>query len=45
MEVNKLIKKGNAVILIEWIKKHSDKEYATLLDKAEADTRKKLNLR
>ncbi len=35
----------NASIFSEWIKKHEDKEFADLLDKAEEETRKKLNLR
>lgn len=45
MEIDKIIKKGNATILLDWIKKHSDKEYADLLNKAEENTHKRLNLR
>ncbi|MCD6171754.1 MAG: hypothetical protein J7J36_05010 [Thermoplasmata archaeon] len=29
---------------LEWIKKHADKEFADLLDEAEEESRKKLNL-
>ena len=45
MEVDKLFKKGNAAVFLEWIKKHADKEFADLLDKAEEENRKRLRLR
>ena len=45
MEIDKLIRKGNASIFSEWIKKHADKEFADLLDKAEEENRKRLRLR
>ena len=45
MEIDKLIRKGNASIFSEWIKKHADKEFVDLLDKAEEENRKRLRLR
>lgn len=45
MQVEQLLKKGNAALLLEWIEKYADEEYASLLDETEEITRKNLNLR
>ena len=45
MEISEIIKKGNASILLNWIKKHLDRKYADLLDKSEEESRRNLELR
>jgi hypothetical protein len=45
MEVEQLLKRGNAALLLEWIEEHADEGYASLLDEAEESTRKTLKLR
>ena len=46
MKVEQLLKSENATLLLEWIEECTpDEEYASLLDAAEKNTRKNLNLR
>jgi hypothetical protein len=46
MKIEQLLKSENATLLLEWIEECTpDEEYASLLDAAEENTRKKLKLR
>jgi len=45
MKVERLVDKGNARLLREWLEEYADEEYASLLDAAEQDTRDRLCLR